>query len=129
MSWAVGYDDNWKRDVGYGVPSICDYPGCNKRIDRGLSYVCGNNVGGGEHGCGLHFCGSHLYADGQLCDACYAGRDPFDPTPDLFEWILWKLSDNSWEAWREDNPEATKKMKELIGVPVAMRTFKEKYEL
>lgn len=28
MGWSVGYDDNWKRDIGYGVPALCDYPDC-----------------------------------------------------------------------------------------------------
>ena len=30
MSWAVGYDSKWQRDIGYGVPSICDHPKCNR---------------------------------------------------------------------------------------------------
>lgn len=53
MSWAIGYDENWKRDVGYGVPAICDHPGCNEKIDRGLAFVCGGEPMGGEKGCGL----------------------------------------------------------------------------
>src|SRR5690606_23075125 len=53
MGWAVGYDSNWNRDIGYGVPTTCDHPGCNEKIDRGLSYVCGDEPYGGEHGCGL----------------------------------------------------------------------------
>lgn len=40
MSWAVGYDTNWHRDIGYGVPAECDHPECTERIDRGLGYVC-----------------------------------------------------------------------------------------
>jgi hypothetical protein len=41
MSWAIGYDGRWKRDIGYGVPAYCDHPGCNEEIDRGLAHVCG----------------------------------------------------------------------------------------
>jgi hypothetical protein len=41
MGWSIGYDENWKRDIGYGVPAVCDHPKCNKIINRGLSYVCG----------------------------------------------------------------------------------------
>ncbi len=41
MSWAVGFDETWQRDIGYGVPAYCDHPGCMAEIDRGLSYVCG----------------------------------------------------------------------------------------
>jgi hypothetical protein len=57
MSWAVGFDSNWKRDIGYGVPATCDRPGCGTGIDRGLAYVCGGQPYGGEEGCGLYFCG------------------------------------------------------------------------
>ena len=24
MGWQVGYDSKWQRDIGYGVPAICD---------------------------------------------------------------------------------------------------------
>jgi hypothetical protein len=54
MGWAVGYDENWKRYIGYGVPAYCDHPKCNKEIDRGLSYVCGGEPYGGNDGCGLY---------------------------------------------------------------------------
>ncbi len=37
MGWSIGYDDNWKRDIGYGVRATCDHPACNAKIDRGLS--------------------------------------------------------------------------------------------
>jgi len=60
MSWSIGYDSNWKRDIGYGVPATCDFPGCGKSIDRGLSCVCGGEPYGGERGRGLYFCGDHL---------------------------------------------------------------------
>lgn len=85
MGWAVGYDPNWQRDIGYGVPAVCDHPGCDKEIDRGLGFVCGGDVYGGEHGCGLFFCGEHSYyvrntdlPDGevwspQLCKQCADG--------------------------------------------------------
>lgn len=59
MSWAVGYDAKWHRDIGYGVPATCDYPGCAAEIDRGLGYVCAGEPYGGEHGCGLYFCDAH----------------------------------------------------------------------
>lgn len=60
MGWSIGYDSKWKRDIGYGVPASCDYPGCDAEIDRGLSYVCGGEPYGGEVGCGLYFCAAHL---------------------------------------------------------------------
>ncbi len=109
MSWSIGYDDNWKRDIGYGVPSICDHPGCTEEIDRGLSYVCGGEPYGGDRGCGLYFCSAHLRVHErlpQLCNRCSPrARSPFKPTLDTPEWTNWKLTDESWADWRKENPE------------------------
>jgi hypothetical protein len=108
MGWSVGFDSNWHRDIGYGVPAVCDYPGCEEAIDRGLGYVCGGEPYGGEHGCGLYFCGEHLtYAEDherQVCERCAGGQQPFDPVPDTAEWLNWKLTDESWAEWRRQNP-------------------------
>jgi len=110
MSWAIGFDSNWNRDIGYGVPATCDHPGCGKEIDRGLGYVCGSEPYGGEHGCGLFFCGEHLsFVDDHgapLCERCQAsgGPNPFTPTPDIPEWVQHKLTDESWAKWRSENP-------------------------
>ncbi len=103
MSWAVGRDPQWNRDIGYGVPATCDYPGCEYAIDRGLGYVCGGEPYGGEIGCGLYFCGAHLLAYNSLCERCEAGQPPFEPTPDTAEWLEWKLTDESWQQWRDEN--------------------------
>lgn len=99
MGWAVGYDDNWQRDVGYGVPAWCDHSDCNERIDRGLSHVCGDAPYGGEDGCGLYFCGQHLGA-GQLCERCQTNGDIFIAKPDHPDWIRHKQTDPSWADWR-----------------------------
>lgn len=105
MGWSIGYDENWKRDIGYGVPAVCDHPECNKKIDRGLGHVCGGAPYGGEDGCGLFFCGDHLYIYRNQCERCSDGKDPFVPKPDVQEWIDWKLTDSSWQEWRDKNPE------------------------
>ena len=113
MSWALGYDNSWNRDVGYGVPSKCDLPRCKKEIDRGLSFVCGGEPYGGEYGCGLFFCPEHFHskkprgADGwlQQCPRCYQYRPPYAPKPDVKEWVEWKLNDESWALWRKNNPD------------------------
>jgi hypothetical protein len=118
MGWSIGYDERWKRDVGYGVPSLCDHPDCSAKIDRGLSYVCGGEPYGGDHGCGLHFCGSHLqhrYPRGedrgyQNCKRCITYRLPYKPKPDVSEWTAWKLTDPSWQKWRDENPEIVKSL-------------------
>ena len=106
MGWQIGFDANWDRDIGNGVPAVCDHPGCDADIDRGFAYVCDDVVGHGvTHGCGGYFCPQHLYlaatvpADPgfckQLCTGCAEKHDrgeceecaempapgPDDPTP------------------------------------------------
>lgn len=114
MSWAIGYDTDWRRDIGYGVPSVCDHPGCNEEIDRGLGYVCGGEPYGGDDGCGLFFCGKHLHGGYQLCARCTRDRDPFTPKADTTEWLTHKLTDESWQAWREQNPSDVALLYELL---------------
>jgi hypothetical protein len=118
MSWSIGYDSNWHRDIGYGVPALCDHPECTEEINRGLSYVCGEDVYGGDRGCGLFFCGKHLFLSARLpflCERCGPRRKkPFTPKPDVKEWIDWKLTDESWEQWREENPEEVEKLKASV---------------
>jgi hypothetical protein len=121
MSWAVGYDSNWNRDIGYGVPATCDRPGCGADINRGLAYVCGGEPYGGERGCGLYFCEAHLtgtrQVDGhtvRVCGRCDKNRPPYKPTPDTAEWMKWKLTDDSWGPWREENPEAVAAMQPAL---------------
>ncbi|MEU7631895.1 hypothetical protein AB0C34_18180 [Nocardia sp. NPDC049220] len=105
MGWSVGYDENWKRDIGYGVPGGCDHPGCTTEINRGLAYVCGEEPYGGEKGCGLFFCTHHLWiSEVQLCERCTDGSEPFTPSPDVNRWISRKLTDSSWARWRNENP-------------------------
>lgn len=109
MGWAVGYDEYWQRDIGYGVPAFCDHPKCSVEIDRGLSYVCGGEPYGGEHGCGLYFCGKHLayYTSNrsQACARCGSYRKPFKAKLDHTDWIRHKLTDESWQEWRTQHPD------------------------
>ena len=121
MGWSLGFDRNLRRDVGYGVPAICDDPECSEAIDRGLSYVCGSEPFGGDRGCGLHFCGSHRWYSEEgasLCRRCREGAEPFLPKPDTQEWLQHKLTDPSWEEWRQANPDETARMAEAVALPV-----------
>lgn len=109
MGWSTGFDSQWNRDIGYGVPATCDYPGCGEEIDRGLAHVCCNQEPyGGEHGCGLYFCGKHhdhyRRRVSGLCERCATDQEPFVPTPDVPEWVEWKLTHESWAQWRDENP-------------------------
>jgi hypothetical protein len=101
LSWAVGFDTTWNRDIGYGVPALCDHPQCYELIDRGLGYVCGNEEPyGGEDGCGLYFCTEH--GGGTLCSRCRNSKPPFKPKRDTAEWIRHKETDPSWAEWRAE---------------------------
>lgn len=123
MGWAVGYDTNWGRDIGYGIPAYCDHPECDEQIDRGLAYVCGSDPYGGDRGCGLYFCGKHLHyhrvvvSNGekevkQLCERCATRRKkPFSAKPDRPEWIQHKLTDPSWGEWRKYHPKEVEAMR------------------
>ncbi len=115
MGWSIGYDSNWNRDIGYGVPAICDAPGCNEEIDRGLGYVCGGRPYGGEKGCGLYFCGKHQKDGHQRCSRCHNYRTPYAPKPDVPKWIEWKLTDESWQRWRDENPDEVAKLRTALG--------------
>lgn len=95
MGWAIGYDPTHQRDVGYGVPAWCDHPQCSNEIDRGLAYICGGDIGGGERGCGLFFCEEHREGSPQLCSRCRHRKKSFRPGKDHPKWLLWKLSDPS----------------------------------
>lgn len=101
MGWSIGYDSNWSRDIGYGVPAFCDHPRCKAKIDRGLSYVCGGEPYGGEKGCGLYFCGAH--SGGSLCSRCRNRKPAFTPKPDHPDWIRHKLTHESWGMWRAEH--------------------------
>lgn len=120
MGWAVGELNG--RDIGYGVPAICDHPDCTTRIDRGLAYACGGGVMGTVHNCGLFFCGDHLVrflenddrGGEDVCERCADGLPPFDPKPDVPEWIEHVLTDPSWQQWRDENPERVDAMRAAL---------------
>lgn len=57
MSWARGKDSRG-RDIGYAIEATCDHPGCTAKIDRGLAYKCGGQIG--SFGCCEgYFCEAH----------------------------------------------------------------------
>lgn len=114
MSWSIGYDERWKRDIGNGVPAVCDHPDCNEVIDRGHGYACGGEPYGGDDGCGLYFCGSHLHITPnhrQRCEQCISQMEPFAPKPDVNDWVNRKMTDERWAEWRKNNAELVAKWK------------------
>ncbi len=116
MGWAIGYDTRLRRDVGYGVPAICDDPECAEEIDRGLAHVCGGAPFGGDCGCGLHFCGKHLWhgEDAQVCRRCLGEQEAFTPKPDTPEWMRCKLEHPTWAEWRAAEPEEVARIRAAL---------------
>lgn len=85
MGWANCGEDSKGRLIGYAHDAICDHPGCEKEIHRGLAYACGGMHGDcGGQACENYFCTDHLYSVdheamgydelsvGQLCESCLA---------------------------------------------------------
>jgi hypothetical protein len=74
MGWSDCGTDSLGRPIGYSHEATCDYPGCDKKIARGLAYACGSVHGfNGDDCCEGYFCSNHLYFCGkghQLCEAC-----------------------------------------------------------
>lgn len=85
MGWGDCGTDSKGRSIGYVFDAICDHPGCDKEINRGLSYACGGMHGDcGGQACEKYFCTDHLYYideeacgdfaceldQGQLCESC-----------------------------------------------------------
>ena len=100
MGYELGHREG--RDIGYGVPAICDHPRCNEVINRGMGYECYTYDDKREKGCRLFFCSKH--GGGSLCKRCSTYKMPYDEKPDSLYWIAFKLFDESWEKWREANP-------------------------
>ncbi len=118
-----------KRFGGYGVPCICEYPTCKKKIDRGISYACGGEPFS-ELGCDRYFCDKHrsgyVYSNDDcdheedcdcesafVCERCAKGESPFPYKPETKKWMKWLLKDKSWAEWRKNNPEKVKEFELL----------------
>ena len=86
MGWGNCGTDSQGRPIGYVFEATCDHPGCDAKIDRGLSYACGDMHGETEVSCEKYFCDKHRRnfirvsgfrhesdtRDEQVCDACAA---------------------------------------------------------
>jgi hypothetical protein len=79
MGWANCGKDSKGRPIGYAHAATCDHAGCKAKIDRGLSYACGDMHGDTEVGCEGYFCEKHrtayILTDGEeacICDQCAA---------------------------------------------------------
>lgn len=74
MGWANCGTDSKNRPIGYVHEAICDHPGCEERIDRGLAYACGLMHGEDDEmgWCEDYFCGKHrVYTTHSLHNESY----------------------------------------------------------
>ena len=118
--------DRWG---GYGVPTYCEHPDCNEKIDRGMSFACGGEPFS-EVGCDRYFCSKHREFIGfneeglpckhrkdcecewkEVCERCAKSEPPFDYKPEHPTWIKHILKDKSWAQWRKKNPKKVAKLK------------------
>ena len=60
MGWGNCGEDSTGRPIGYLFEAICDEPGCEAEIDRGLAYACGDMHGESEYACEQYFCQKHM---------------------------------------------------------------------
>lgn len=119
MGWAVGFDRHHDRFRGYGVPAYCDAKGCDEEIDRGLGYVTHpappENLSDDDYDAwwdeqddladgALFVCSKHAHRDVDT-DALPAEH------PD---WLRHVLSDESWQKWRDENPEKAARYAEQL---------------
>ena len=117
MGWASCGQDSRGRDIGYAHEARCDYPGCNRRIHRGVSYACGGmhgvgdvrsgdqDIEWGDWNCEGYFCEAHQeypcleHEDGEeifaptLCTECAAALE-----------VAYRESDEWREHWPTDAP-------------------------
>jgi len=121
---------------GYGVPTICEYPTCKKKIDRGMSYACGEEPFS-EFGCDRYFCDDHRHYTGfkcdgsdercdheedcectfkNVCERCRDEKPSFDYKPETKVWMRFQLKDPSWKEWRDENPEKVEEYKKLLKI-------------
>jgi hypothetical protein len=83
MGWGNCGNDSKGRPIGYLIEATCDHPGCKKKIDRGLSYACGDMHGEDEISCEGYFCQQHLHTvddprDNRSIGVCKECRDLLD---------------------------------------------------
>lgn len=78
MGWANCGTDSTGRNIGYAHEATCDHEGCSEKIDRGLSYACGDMHGENDGiDCEKYFCENHrqnyvihIHGECRVCDAC-----------------------------------------------------------
>lgn len=88
-------------DGGYNVEDTCHEDGCGEAIDRGLSFLCGDQPGYDDGvGCGRWFCADHLSTPPEevgpmfgsgLCPSCQARYERENPG-------CWERDEAAWQA-------------------------------
>lgn len=107
MGWFIGWDSDYLRWKGYGVPAYCEQPACKRVVDRGIGFLCQR--------CEMTFCGDHKAAG--FCERCIdveeaesdaqemqgkEGAQPFPLKPEHPHWLSHLRRDRTWAKWRAD---------------------------
>lgn len=140
MSYEMYFSTQHKRWQGYGVPAVCDHPGCKETIIRGVGYMCCENPNN-PVSCGGFFCDDHrevtiihksefddieddedaineLLVDYDLQEVPEFDEDDCfyrcDHSPIEYKehpkWVAHVESDPTWAQFRLEDPEAFKTM-------------------
>lgn len=77
MTWEESGKDSHGEPIGYEYECVCAHPGCERMIDRGAYYACGDIHGDSEYTCEKYFCDEHknnsVIDNGneiRICDEC-----------------------------------------------------------
>ena len=50
------------KEAGYTVEAVCEHPGCDEKIHRGMAFACGGDAGDqGGCSCEGYFCNKHRW--------------------------------------------------------------------
>jgi len=99
MGWGNCGIDSQGRMIGYSFTAICDHPDCEKVIDRGLAYVCGDMHGEDIYSCEKYYCDDHrrVYVEDNESDICYLVCDDCEEGfKDVHSGMEWDDMEGCW---------------------------------
>lgn len=144
MGYSLYFSDKNNRFQGYNMHAYCDHPGCKNEIDRGMGYVCcgnqdhENSCGGfycSEHSelCTLitedefegleddevqeqleHYGLTEMPVFDEDGYFYHCQHQPIEKDKEHPDWLQHVLTDETWQEWREKEPEMAKHYQELL---------------
>lgn len=106
----MGYSvyEHGGRWQGYGVPAYCDHKKCFEEIDRGMGFQheIDKEECYGDGTPNLFVCRKHSRANRRSVIVDLEKEHP--------GWLQHILTDETWEQWRNENPDLVEKYKHLL---------------